>query len=120
MAMNRDEIVSGIASALKGELKSGWNTVRSLVQEQSEAIATQTVMVTKERVSGSLRDNDQLYHFFMKQLEKHAQNLAFSVANLTILTAEKAWNAIVDVIWGEINKALAAAGMGKLPMPAFG
>jgi hypothetical protein len=117
MDIDTSQLVTDILAALRGEITQGWGKIRAFAEKQSKALATQASFITRSRVKGSLKDDDALFRFFVDQLKEMAANFARSVAAMTIVTLEKAWNAIVGVVWGAINQALTGAGLGKLAVP---
>lgn len=117
MEFDIEETVGAMADALKEELLDGWSTVSSFVQMQSKQLATQAQMIATSRAAGSLRTDDDLFEFFIEQLKDKTENFARTVAALTVLTLEKAWNAAVGVLWGAIDKVLAGVGLAPLNLP---
>jgi hypothetical protein len=115
--MNHVQVLNDIVTALKGELGAGYSAISSLVASQGKLLAKQAEDIAKSRINGSLKDDDELFHFFLEGLEKNTANLAKSVVMLSALTIEKAWNAIASILWGAIRTALSGAGVpdGLLP-----
>lgn len=114
MVLDIQGIIDALISALKGAAGTGWTTISSFVTKQSALLADQAETIAQGRLTGSLKDDDELFHFFVDELADSAKELAHYVAAMTVLTIEKAWNAVVGVLWGELQKAL-----GALPLPAL-
>lgn len=115
--MDHQQILNDIVAALRGELGSGFATIHGFVESQGRLLAKQAEDIAKSRVAGSLADDDELFQFFLENLERNAANMAKSIVMLTALTIEKAWNAIAGVLWGAIRTILGGAGVpaGLLP-----
>lgn len=116
--MDPNQILADIADVLKGELKSGYTTIKSFVESQGKLLAKQAATIARSRVSGSLKDDDELYEFFLESLRQNTENMAKSIAMLTALTIEKAWNAVANVLWGAIRTVLSGAGVPSGLLPA--
>jgi hypothetical protein len=112
------DILDGIVAALRGELGAGFAEISSLVNAQGTLLAVQAEHITTSRLSGSLKDDDELFGFFLDGLRKNAENLAKSVVMLSALTIEKAWNAIAGTVWAAIRGTLAGAGVPSALLPA--
>jgi roadblock/LC7 domain-containing protein len=117
MDIDTTQLTTDILAALRGEITSGWGKIRAFSEKQAKALATQAAFITRSRVAGALKDDDSLFKFFTDQLKEMAANFARAVAAMTIVTLEKAWNAIVGVVWGAVNDVLTSAGFGRLSVP---
>jgi hypothetical protein len=117
MSLNISNTVDNIINALKGSLEESWSTVSVFAEDQAKKLANQAAMIAQARILGSLKDDDDLFDFFIDQLKEMTANFAKGIANLTLLTIEKAWNAIVGAVWGAINGTLSSAVLGPLPIP---
>ena len=82
-------------------------------------MAGQAAAIAQARITGSLKDDDDTFGFFTNQLKDLATNFARSVATLTLLTIEQAWNAVVKVVWCAINGVLASVKIAGIPLPTF-
>ena len=119
MDFDTGKVVEDIISALKGAVGDGWSAISGFAEKQAKMLANQAAMIAQSRITGSLKDDDDMFEFFTDQLKDHATNFARSVATLTLLTIEQAWNAMVKVVWGAINGALASAKIAGIPLPTF-
>ena len=109
--MNHQQMLNDMVAALRGELGEGYSTIRSFVESQGKLLAKQAEEIAKSRLDGSLKDDDELFHFFLEGLERNATNMAKSIVMLSALTIEKAWNAVAGVLWGGIRTILSGAGV---------
>lgn len=119
MKFDTGKVVQDIIAALKGEVGEGWAAISGFSQHQAKMLANQAAMITQARISGSLKDDDEMFEFFTDQLKRMTINFARSVATLTLLTIEQAWNAIVKIVWGAINGALASVRIAGIPLPTL-
>lgn len=121
--MDHTQILGNIIAVLKGELGAGYSEISSFVEKQGRLLAKQAEDIAKSRIDGSLANDDELFEFFLENLKANAENMAKSIVMLTILTIEKAWNAVAGVLWGAIRTILGGAGVpGELlpETPPFG
>ena len=109
--MDHEQIFDDIVAALKGELGSGYSTIRNFVERQGKLLAKQAATIAKSRASGSLKDDDELYEFFLDSLKANTENMVKAVVMLSALTIEKAWNAVAGILWGAIRTTLSGAGV---------
>lgn len=119
MDFDIETTAAALVQAIKGASRSGWKKVSTLVTTQSRMMALQAAFITESTISGPLRDEPELRQLFIDQLADSVRGLARDVAAMTILTLEKAWNAAVAVLWGAMNKALGAAGLGGILVPGL-
>ncbi|RWD71060.1 hypothetical protein [Mesorhizobium sp.] len=111
--------VNALVDAIQKQAKQGWTTISALVTQQAKMMAQQAAWIVESSIAGALKQDPALQRLFADQLADSVRGLASDVAALTILTLEKVWNAVVKVLWGAINKALASASMGLLALPAL-
>lgn len=119
MSIDTGEITQQITTALQKVLGSGWGKIKDFSEKQAARISEQAAMIASARIDkrSQLHHNDDLFQWFIQGLKETADNFARSLAALTLLTLEQAWNAVVGVVWGFINKALQSAGLGILTIP---
>ena len=115
--MDHAEMLKDIVAALRGELGAGYLTISNLVETQGRLLAKQAQNIAESRLQGSLRDDDELFEFFLEGLQTNAANLSRSVVMLSALTIEKAWNAIAGILWDGIRTALSGAGVPDNMLP---
>lgn len=111
-----DELAAAIVGALKDAVQPGVNIATAFVKSQANALAMQAALITGARVSGQI--TEEQFKRFNKQLRALTENFVRTVAHLFLITLQKAWNAVVDVLWGRINDVLDSAGLPKLPIPS--
>ncbi|MEM8695556.1 MAG: hypothetical protein AAGE05_05990 [Pseudomonadota bacterium] len=115
--MEISEIVSDLLGNLEEQLGDDIGTIRTFASSQGKKLAAQAKLIAEQRVAGVLRDDDELFEHFVQSLKDAAENFARSVVMLTVLTIEKAWNAIVNAIWGALNGILQGAGLPSVFIP---
>ena len=114
-AINVGELVDSIKTATSQIIKKDIATVRGFSEGQIKAIGQQAALVAEGIAKGQI--TEETCEFFLDSLENMTQNFLNTLKGLILLTIEKLWNAIVDVIWGAINKAIGAATGIVLPVP---
>ena len=107
-----NDIIKALNDVLTGDIK----TNVPFINQQATALVAQAQLIAQQTNAGELTAEQR--SFFLDHLADHTKDLALMVAALTVLTAEKAWNAIVGVLWGAINTAISATLGGiKIPLP---
>ena len=115
--MSHQQILNDMVAALKGELGDGYSSIKSFVESQGKLLAKQADSIATSRVGGSLRQDDDLYEFFLENLRNNAENMAKAIVMMSALTIEKAWNAVAGVLWGAIRTILSGAGVPASQLP---
>ena len=115
--MGFQEILTSITAALKEEIGDDLSSIEGFIESQGKLLAQQAAWIAESRATGSLRDDDELFGYFTDALEKDTKGLARSIAMHSIITIEKAWNAVADALWGGIRSILAGAGVPDNLLP---
>lgn len=115
--MDYKDILGDIVDGLKEDIGEDLSSTRAFVEDQAKLAAKQAEMIAVSRVSGSLKDDDELFKYFMDQLVESARQVAISVAMHTIVTIEKAWNAVANALWGALRTVLGGAGVPNDLLP---
>ena len=115
--MGEAEILKEITATLRAELGEGYSSIRTLVTSQGKLLARQAERIAKSRIGGSLKDDDDFYHYLLEGMQTNATNLTRSVVMLSALTLEKAWNAIAGILWKAMRTTLSAAGVPEPLLP---
>ncbi len=114
-AIDAGALAARIIETLRAEAGGGARQISSLARRQIAMMARQAALLTEGRIAGQIAPD--LYRFLVGQLKDNATNLVRSIVALQIVTIERAWNAVVGLIWGAINDALGGAGLARLPVP---
>jgi hypothetical protein len=119
MSIDLDELTDDIYSRVKDSLEGDWETLSTFHRSQGKKLARQAALLAQLKLSGEVPQDDPIFEILSEQFEDAARNFAQAVANLTILTLQNAWNAIVNTVWDSVNRLLSGAGLGALPIPQF-
>ena len=111
------DLIKIIIKNLKDILKERYQEVSTFAKNQLQMTSNQAVWIASERAMGSLKNNDELYDFFVTSLKTSATNFARSMVQMTLLTLEEAWNAIIEATWNFLNGLLTQAGLARLAVP---
>jgi len=103
MAIDIGELVEEMKGAASQVLESDVSTVRGFSERQLKAIAQQALIVSKGIVSGEITAETR--EFFLDSLEDMALQFAKTLRGLLMVTIEKVWSAVVDVLWRAIKTA---------------
>lgn len=117
MSIELDEVADDIYSKVKISLESAWNTLSTFHRSQGKKLARQAALLAQLKLSGEVPQDDPIFETLAEQFEGAARNFVQAVANLTILTFQNAWNAIINTLWGSINQIISGAGLGSFPIP---
>lgn len=107
-----DQLVAAILGDLNALLDKDIGEYVAFAKTQTKALAKQAAWIAEAAVKGEIDEDERT--FFLKDLARLAENFAKVVVGLTLLTIEKAWNAIAGRIWQALSAALKVA----LPLPA--
>lgn len=109
-------LVADIFAAIKGKVTEGFNKIRTLTDAQVKRLARRAQLLARMKVAGEFSDDE--LEDELERARDLTKSIGMTVAALAAITLEKAWNAIVKVVWGAINGVLGAAGLGFLALPA--
>jgi hypothetical protein len=104
-------VSSSILSELSALLAEDVTDHLSFARRQTLALAKQAAWIAEATALGELDQEDR--DWFLASLARSTENFVRAVVALTILTIEKAWNAVVGILWGAIRSAIGAA----IPIP---
>lgn len=107
------ELLDQMRTAASGILQKDISTVQGFSKSQLEKIAAHTVSVLELEATGAFKGNDALRDHFVKGVEELTRLFVRTLQGLVMITIEKIWNALVNVIWGAIDKAIGF----QLPRP---
>jgi hypothetical protein len=115
MAINLEQLVADMQAAASETLKTDVSTLRGFSERQLKAIGQQAQLVASGIASGQITEETR--EFFLDGLEDMALSFARTLRGLVLVTIEKVWNAVVNVLWAAISKAtgltLAAPALGN-------
>ncbi|MEM7216627.1 MAG: hypothetical protein AAF423_13895 [Pseudomonadota bacterium] len=120
MSIELDSVADEFYSRVKESLEGDWNTLSTFHRSQGKKLARQAALLAQLKLGGEVPQGDPIFDILKEQLDDAARNFSQAVANLTILTLQNAWNAIVNTLWGAVNELLTGAGFGILPIPQLG
>jgi len=120
MSLDLDDLADDIYSKFNQSLETDWQTRSTVQRAQGKRLARQAALLSQLKLCGELQEDDQIFDTLVEQFEDATRNFSQAVANLTILTLQNAWKAIVNALWGAINGLLSNAGLGVLSIPQFG
>ena len=111
---------SVVGKSILGELNdllhADVTTFVGFAERQASGLAKQAAWITEATIKGELNKSER--QWFLDNLKMLSENFVRTLLALTILTIEKAWNAVVGVLWGAINSALKANGIPiEIPIP---
>lgn len=110
-----DKLVDGLLDKLSDAINEDIKNHVQFADRQVKALAKQAAWIAADTMSGELDDKER--DWFLDDLSELSANFARTVAGLTILTIEKAWNMIVEEIWKTINSAVTTVLGTALPLP---
>ena len=111
-----DALKTAIIGKLRDIAQSDIDAHIDFVEKQTKGLATQSAWIARARLEGELDEDD--LDFFLEDLRKLSESFVKVVIGLTIITIEKAWNAVVNTLWeaigGAIDSVLTIPGVPKL------
>lgn len=113
-AINVEELAGDILKALRAILAEDVPKLAELGVERSRRLAQMADMIAGQWNRGELSEEDR--DWFLDDLARMSADFARTIALETLLTVERAWNAVAGVIWTALRAAIGVAG---LPVPAI-
>jgi hypothetical protein len=108
------QLADDIRSAASGVLGENVTAISGFSNTQVQLMAKQAAWIAEGTAKGEL--SGELRDFFLKNLADIARNFVRVLQGLVLVTIEKIWNAVIDVLWNAIRGAV---GNISLPIPTF-
>lgn len=103
-AIDVDDLLQKMAAAASGVLKKKWSTAKGYAQGEFKKIGDSLAFIAVEVAAGRMTQEQARLHI---KLQRNAsQQVLMMVEGLSILAAEEAINAALDVIRQTVNTAL--------------
>tara|TARA_R110002072_G_scaffold211424_1_gene368959 strand:+ start:11293 stop:11670 length:378 start_codon:yes stop_codon:yes gene_type:complete len=121
MTIDIQDLTKTIVGSLTGLVEGDITDYVDFAEKQTKALAKQAAWIASTAVvpfgtEGGFDDREEL-DWFLENLEKMSSNFVKTIIALTIITLEKAWNAIVGAIWSAINGVVQPVLGVALPVP---
>ena len=107
MTIDVKQLIGDLQSAATGAVSQDVSTLGGFSQDQLEAIAKQAATVADGIRDGSITPD--LQNYFLDSLQELTRSFVNVLDGLTAVAAERAWNAMVGVLWGAISKVTGVA-----------
>jgi hypothetical protein len=108
-----NQLITNMKTAANAVLQQDIANIEGYSERQLQAIAMQGAWIANGSATGEL--SADLRDFFLNNLQDLVTNFAKTLAGLVIVTVEKVWNALVNVLWTAIGQAINTA----LPIPLY-
>jgi hypothetical protein len=108
-----DELMKSISDAATGVINKDIKTIAGFAQSQEKKLAKFAIWIGEAELEGEFKDDPGLREDFLQSLQDMTRDFVNTLRGLTMITVEKIWNAIVNVIWDALDKATGLA----LPRP---
>ena len=105
------ELMNNVTTAVSGVVQKDVTTISGFSRNQLELLAKQSAWIAEATANNEL--TEELRDFFLNNLAEMALNFVKVLKGLALITVEKAWNAVVGVLWDAIGRAAGIA----LPLP---
>ncbi|HHT00795.1 MAG TPA: hypothetical protein ENK73_08080 [Thiomicrospira sp.] len=107
MILETEPLILQIKQVSSDILGKDIETFKGFSERQLKAIAEQTVMVEMGIATGEITEATQ--EFFLKSIKELVKNFTETLKGLMLVTINKLYNAILDVIWTSIRTATHSA-----------
>ncbi len=112
-----EAIGKDIVDTLNGILNDDISRYVSFFKSQTLGLAKQAAWIAEATATGEIDADTR--DWFIGNLQRMTEDFIRTLVGLTLLTIEKAWNAVVGILWGAINTALDAASIPiQIPVPS--
>jgi hypothetical protein len=109
-------LMNSIKDVATGILTKDVSQMQGFSRDQLEKLAQQAQGIAEMQLAGVFDGNDELRDHFVSQLEDMTRNFVKVMQGLAMITAEKLFNAVVDIVWKAVGTATGVA----LPFPVGG
>ncbi len=106
------QLMNDVTAAVSDVLQKDVTTISGFSRNQLQLLAKQSAWIAEATANNELTDD--LRDFFLGNLADMALNFVKVLRGLALIAVEKAWNAVVGVLW----KAIGGAAGVALPLPA--
>lgn len=111
--INPGQLVSAIQAAATNAAGKDISTIQGFARDQVLRIEKLSIRLAEMIAQGEFKDDPEGQADFLGILQDIITNFTKTLRGLAVITIEKVWNAIVDVVW----KALDSATGLTLPRP---
>lgn len=103
MDLDVNQLVEDMKTAASNVLETDVSTLRGFKERQLRAIAQQASLVAAGIKNGEITEETR--EFFLDGIEDMALQFVKTLRGLLMVTIEKVWNAILNVLWSAIKTA---------------
>ena len=104
MSIDVNKLATDIKTAATKVLGQDISTYRGFSEDQVKAITEHAALIEHGIQSGGITEATQDY--FLDSLEDMTLNFVKTLRGLLMVTIEKVWNAIVNVLWKTLGQAV--------------
>ncbi|HEY4166827.1 MAG TPA: hypothetical protein VGM96_08620 [Reyranella sp.] len=114
MPIDADQLASDIVAAIQGAGGQRWSDGASLAVQGAQTLAALAVSTTAAIASGQL--DAQGVRFMENVVVRQTHEFALTLANLILAGIAAVFDAVINVLWGAMGRALQGTGFeGLLP-----
>jgi hypothetical protein len=114
VAVNVEDIVASAVAAVTPIIKKDGANISQFAKSQLKLMRDQAIMISEGVLAGEFEGpRKKLLKHHLKMLALIGENFLAALAGISLVTVEKVWNTLVDVVWGALDKAVGFA----LPRP---
>lgn len=110
---NLDQLMKDISAAASTIVNKDISTITGFAKSQEIKLAKFAIWIGEAELAHEFDQVPGLREEFLQSLQDMIRDFVNTLRGLTMITIEKIWNAIVDVIWTALDKATGLA----LPRP---
>ncbi len=102
-----DEIIKASIQAASDAIGNDVTEIEGFAREQFEAIAKHSATLAEDRLAGRLTEDE--FDELMDGVPELVKNTVNSLKGQSLITLEKAWNAIASTLQGAVKGAIGSA-----------
>jgi len=99
-----DLVTKDAIKAAKEVVTEEWDQLSDIVENIGKSIVSDVEFIAKKKVTGEFDESDAI--IFMEDQKTVARMRLRSIAIVTLKSAERIWNVIIEVFNSAINKAI--------------
>ena len=104
MELDVDKLFEDMVAAVKGVVAGRWPEIQNLAEDELKALAELLVRIEARKAAGTISDDDA--RSLLKIHRNTVETVLASIQGMTLIAAEMAVNAALNVVKEAVNKAL--------------
>ena len=110
---NPGDIAKAAVTAASGVINKDITAISGFAKDQLQRLERLSLLFAKAQLAGEFDGDTEARDDYLHILQNVARDFATTLRGLSMITIEKIWNAVVNAVWGVLQKSLGVT----LPVP---